>query len=59
MKKADIWGQCPFAVYNIKLRAYRCIKTGWYCDPNYCLGPDGDHDKEEEHGRGERGEVQS
>ena len=49
MKKADIWGQCPYRCYMVKIRhskikewCYGCNYTGGECDPNYCLGPDED-----------------
>ena len=52
MGKTDSnWGKCPkryvgWAMNDKKVGAwsYICSKTGSYCDPDYCLGPDEDRE---------------
>lgn len=49
MNPGSVWGQCPFRrvgwAQTDKLVSgwgYICGKTGSYCEPKYCLGPDED-----------------
>lgn len=55
MNKGSNWGKCPkryvgWAMNEQKVGGwgYICSKTGSYCDPNYCLGPDEDEKGDED-----------
>lgn len=55
MDKGSNWGKCPkryvgWAIKGDKVGGwgYICSKTGSYCDPNYCLGPDEDEKGDED-----------